>query len=176
MLHRIISRVASALLVAALLAVPATAGAKAHHKRHVARHHVVKHHKATHKSVGRSDNPVEPSHEEPSGDAPSGSDDPVEPSHEPDPAPGPSAQSDDAGTVVSFGEGVLDIELGSGGHVTGRVIQGGTQYACRSLSTGQPVTEGCNASLLTAGRGVHEFSVNYGPAGAWFQRIIIVLP
>jgi hypothetical protein len=174
MLHRIVVRLASALLVAGLLAAPA-ADAKRHHKRH-ARHHVVKKHKAVSKSVGRSDAPAEaPS--EPTQDEPSTAPepDPVEQPSEPDPAPAP-APADDAGVVASFHEGVLDIELGNGGHVIGKVIAGGTQFSCRSASTHETITEGCNASLLHEGQHVHEFSVNYGPAGAWYQRIIIVLP
>jgi hypothetical protein len=184
MLHRIITRLASALLIAALLAIPASADAQTHrhHKRH-ARHHVVKH-KAVSKSTGRSDRlgqePSEPSSDEPAGDAPSGDSgagepDPADTPSEPDPTPPVVEQPADAGVVADFGEGVLDIELNSGGHVVGRLIQGGTQFSCRSASTHETVTEGCNASLLTDGRSVHEFSVNYGPNGAWFQRIIIVL-
>jgi hypothetical protein len=167
MLHRIITRLASALLVAALLAIPASAEAKTHrhHKRH-ARHHVVKH-KAVSKSAGRSDEPIS---QEPTGEP-----DPVETPSEPNPTPPVVEQPADAGVVADFGEGVLDIELNSDGHVVGRVIPGGTQFSCRSASTHETVTEGCNASLLTDGRSVHEFSVNYGPNGAWFQRIIIVL-
>ena len=175
MLHRIITRLASALLVAGLLAAPATAGAKAHHKkRHVARHQVVKH-KAVSKSLGRSDAPqlpAEPAPQEPSHEP--------EPSQEPqpsqDPAPVPPVPAPDAGNVVSFHEGVLDVALGTGGDVVGKVIPGGTQFVCRSAATHEPVVEGCNATLLTPGAALHEFAVNYGPQGAWFQRIIIVLP
>jgi hypothetical protein len=169
MLHRIITRLASALLVAGLLAAPATAGAKAHHKkRQVARHHVVKHKAAT-KSLGRSDAaqpPTEPTPQEPS-QAP-------EPAPQPDPVP--PAPAPDAGNVVSFHEGVLDVALAAGGDVVGKVIPGGTQFICRSAATHEPVVEGCDASLLTPGAAVHEFAVNYGPQGAWFLRIIIVLP
>jgi hypothetical protein len=174
MLHRIITRLASALLVTGLLAAPATAGAKAHHKtRHVARHKVVKH-KAVSKSLGRIDQPqppTEPTPQEASQE---------EPSQEPEPTPQPDpvapAAAPDAGSVVSFHEGVLDVALGTGGDVVGTVIPGGTLFACRSAATHEPVVEGCNASLLTPGAALHEFAVNYGSQGAWFQRIIIVLP
>jgi hypothetical protein len=184
MLHRLITRIASLLLVAGLLAAPAAADAKRHHKHNV-RHHVVKHHRATGKSVGRVEGgstgtePTLPTQEEPpapvSDDPPAeppASDDP--PVQEQPPAP-PVEQPKDAGVVASYGEGALDVELMSGGHVTGKVGQF-TQFSCRSLATGLAVTEGCNASLLTNGRHVHEFTVNYGPEGAWFARIIIVLP
>jgi hypothetical protein len=170
MLHRIITRLASALLVAGLLAAPATAGAKAHHKnRHQARHQVAKH-KATTKSVGRTDEPQHPT--EPSPPAPPH--EPTDPAPHPDPVP--PAPAPDAGNVVSFHEGILDVALGTGGHVVGKVIPGGTQFLCRSATTHEQVVEGCNASLLTPGAALHEFAVNYGPQGAWFQRIIIVLP
>jgi hypothetical protein len=166
----------------------AAADAKRHHKRH-ARHHLVKKSRAVLKSAGRVEQgglsePSEPSHEEPapSDDPPSGGEpgasepDPIEPD-EPNPTPPPGDQpSSDAGVVVSYGEGVLNIELMTDGHVVGKVIPGGTQFSCRSASTHETVTEGCNASLLHAGQHVHEFTVNYGPEGAWFQRIIIVLP
>jgi hypothetical protein len=178
MLHRIITRLASALLVLALLAIPASAVAKTHrHSKRHARHHVVRH-KSVSKSSGRSDEPIvqAPTGDEPSGgDAGAGEPDPVETPSELDPTPPVVEQPTDAGVVADFGEGVLDIALDSDGHVIGRVIPGGTQFSCRSASTHETVTEGCNASLLTDGRSVHEFSVNYGPNGAWFQRIIIVL-
>jgi hypothetical protein len=163
MLHRIATRLATLLLVAGLLAVPATAGAKSHHKRH-ARHHLVNR-SAGAQSVGRSDAPA------PTGPAP------TEPAPtEPAPAPAPPAPSADAGTVASFTDGVLDVALTAGGDVTGKVIPGGTQFSCRSASTGLPVTDGCNASLLQPGASLHEFSVNYASGGAWLQRIIVVLP
>jgi hypothetical protein len=173
---------ATLLLVAGLLAAPPAADAKRHHKRH-ARHHVIKS-RAVLKSEGRVEQgglsePGEPSHEEPTaGDPPAqspASDDP--PTHEePNPTPPPADQpSSDAGVVVSYGEGVLNVELMTGGHVAGKVIPGGTVFSCRSASTHETVTEGCNASLLHEGRHIHEFTVNYGPDGAWFQRIIIVL-
>jgi hypothetical protein len=188
MLHRLITRFATLLLVAGLLAAPAAAGAKRHHKRH-ARHHLVKKSRAVIKSAGRaeqgglSSEPTEPSHEAPapSDDPPSGGEPgsgepgPVEQPQEPGSTPPPAEQPSDAGVVASYGEGVLNVELMPDGHVVGRVIPGGTQFSCRSASTHETVTEGCNASLLTPGRHVHEFTVNYGPAGAWFQRIIIVL-
>jgi hypothetical protein len=180
MLHRIVIRLASALLVAGLLAAPATAGAKKHHKRHVARHHVAKHHSAG-KSLGRTDRPTNPSEPKPSEPAPQPPSH-EEPTNEPDPPTEPTPTDPvpppvhNAGDVASFHEGVLDVELDSGGHVVGRVIAGGTQFVCRSAASHETVVEGCNASLLTMGASLHEFSVNYGPDGAWFQRIIIVLP
>jgi hypothetical protein len=190
MLHRLITRIASLLLVAGLLAAPAAADAKRHHKRHSVRHHLVKHSRAVVKSAGRIEGgtigsePTQPTQEEPppvSDEPPSEppvSDDPPSseepPSEEQPPAP-PVAQPTDAGVVASYGEGALDVELGSGGHVTGKVGQF-TQFSCRSLATGQAVTDSCDASLLTGGRHLHEFTVNYGPEGAWFARIIIVLP
>ena len=175
MLHRLITRIASLLLVAGLLAAPAAADAKRHHQRHHARHHVVKHSRSVVKSSGRIEGgtigtePTQPTQEEPPAPV---SDDP--PTEEQPPAP-PVVQSNDAGVVASYGEGVLDVELMTDGHVTGKVGQF-TQFSCRSLATGQAVAEGCNAALLTSGRHVHEFTVNYGPEGAWFARIIIVLP
>ena len=185
MLHRLITRIASLLLVAGLLAAPAAADAKRHHKRHV-RHHLVKHSRAVVKSAGRIEGgaigsePTQPTQEEPPpvSDEPPVSDDPASseepPSQEQPPAP-PVEQPKDAGVVASYGEGVLDVELTADGHVTGKVGQF-TQFSCRSLATGQAVTDGCDASLLTNGRHVHEFTVNYGPEGAWFARIIVVLP
>ena len=188
MLHRLITRCASLLLVAGLLAAPAAADAKRHHKRH-ARHHLVSKSRAVLKSAGRVEQgglsePSEFSHEEPApsdnspsgGEAGSSEPDPVEHPEEPDPTPPPGDQpSSDAGVVVSYGEGVLNVELMTDGHVVGKVISGGTVFSCRSASTHETVTEGCNASLLQAGRHIHEFTVNYGPDGAWFQRIIVVL-
>ena len=53
MLHRLITRIASLLLVAGLLAAPAAADAKRHHQRHHVRHHLVKHSRAVVKSAGR---------------------------------------------------------------------------------------------------------------------------
>ena len=116
---------------------------------------------------GQAGPSTEPSQSEPAPQEPTGD--------EPTPTPAPATPPQNAGVVASFGEGVLDVELSAGGHVTGKVITGGTQFSCRSASTNETVTDGCNASLLQAGAGVHEFSVNYGPNGAWFQRIIIVL-
>jgi hypothetical protein len=187
MLHRLITRFATLLLVAGLLAAPAAADAKRHHKRH-ARHHLVKKSRAVMKSAGRIEQgalsePSEPSHEEPapSDDPPSheepgaGEPDPVEHPEEPDPTPPGDQPSSDAGVVVSYGEGVLNVELMTDGHVVGKV-GAGTVFSCRSASTHETITEGCNASLLHAGLHVHEFTVNYGPEGAWFARIIIVLP
>ena len=190
MLHRLITRCASLLLVAGLLAAPAAADAKRHHKRHT-RHHLVKKSRAVLKSAGRVEQgglsePSEPSHEEPTaGDGPAEnpvSDDP--PTHEepgdggqeptPTPPPADDPANANAGVVVSFGEGVLNVELNSGAHVIGKV-GAGTVFTCRSASTHETITEGCNSSLLRAGRGLHEFAVGYGPDGAWFQRIIIVL-
>jgi hypothetical protein len=181
MLHRLITRFATLLLVAGLLAAPAAANAKRHHKRH-ARHHLVKKSRAVIKSAGRVEQggltqPTEPT--EPSHETPAPSEDPpsAEQPQEPDPTPPPAVeQPSDAGVVASYGDGVLDVELMTDGHVVGRVIPGGTQFSCRSASTHETVTEGCNASLLHAGQHVHEFTVNYGPEGAWFARIIIVLP
>jgi hypothetical protein len=172
MLHRLIARLASLLLVAGLLAAPAAADAKRHHKRHHVRHHLVKNSRSAVKSAGRIEGGTldEPSHEVPTaGDPPAenpGSDDP--------PTPPVVEQPTDAGVVVSYGESVLNVELMTDGHVIGRVVDG-TQFSCRSAATNAPITEGCNASLLTSGRHVHEFTVNYGPNGAWFQRLIFVL-
>jgi hypothetical protein len=184
MLHRLITRIASLLLVAGLLAAPAAADAKRHHNRHHVRHHLVKHSRAVVKSAGRiaggviGSEPTEPISDDPPAEPPVSGDPPSQqepPSQEEPPAPPVVEQPKDAGVVASYGEGVLDIELTAGGHVTGRVGPG-TQFSCRSLATGQPVADGCNASLLTNGRHVHEFTVNYGPEAAWFARIIIVLP
>ena len=185
MLHRLITRIASLLLVAGLLAAPAAAGAKRHHQRHHARHHVAKKSRAVVKSAGRIEGgalsePNEPSHEEPPASDPPAenpvSDDPPaqeQPQEPESPAP-PVEQVKDAGVVASYGEGVLNIELMTDGHVVGKVGDG-TQFSCRSAATNAVITEGCNASLLTNGRHVHEFTVNYGPNGAWFARLIFVL-
>lgn len=164
MLHRIATRLAMFLLVAGLLAIPATAGAKRQPRRH-ARHHLVRRHAAS-TSAGRSDAPApsEPAPSEPSGSDPT-----------PPPAPVP-APTPDAGVVTTYANGVLDVTLTAGGDVSGRVIPGGTQFSCRSASTGQPVTAGCDAGLLRAGASLHEFSVNYAAGGAWFQRIVVILP
>src|SRR6185312_17538949 len=123
-----------------------------------ARHHLVKKSGSVVKSVGRVEGgaigepaPTEPPHEDPP---------PVDPPQEPAPPAPPVEQPKDAGVVASYGEGVLNIELTTDGHVAGKVGPG-TQFSCRSASTNAPVTEGCNASLLTSGRHVHEFTVNY---------------
>jgi hypothetical protein len=186
MLHRLIARIASLLLVAGLLAAPAAADAKRHHPRHHARHHVVKKSRAVVKSAGRvegsslSEEPNEPSHEEPPAsdppaENPVSDDPPVEQQpQEPEPPAPPVEQPKDAGVVASYGEGVLNVELMTDGHVVGKVGDG-TQFSCRSAATNAVITEGCNASLLTNGRHVHEFTVNYGPNGAWFSRLIFVL-
>lgn len=181
MLHRLITRIASLLLVAGLLAAPAAADAKRHHKRH----HLVTKSRAVIKSAGRIEGgmlsePNEPSHQEPPASDPPAenpvSDDPPaeEQPQEPEPPAPPVEQPKDAGVVASYGEGVLNIELMADGHVVGRVGDG-TQFSCRSAATNSVTTEGCNASLLTNGRHVHEFTVNYGPNGASFTRLIFVL-
>jgi len=181
MLHRLIARIASLALVAGLLAVPAAANAKHHATRHHARHHLVKKTRSVVKSAGRVEGGTigEPTHNEPSEPAPTEppheDPPPVDPPQEPAPPAPPVEQPKDAGVVASYGEGVLNIELTTDGHVAGKVGPG-TQFSCRSASTNAPVTEGCNASLLTNGRHVHEFTVNYGPEGAWFARLIFVLP
>jgi hypothetical protein len=112
---------------------------------------------------------------DPPAENPVSDDPPVEQQpQEPEPPAPPVEQPNDAGVVASYGEGVLNIELMTDGHVVGKVGDG-TQFSCRSAATNAVISEGCNASLLTNGRHVHEFTVNYGPNGAWFARLIFVL-
>ncbi len=119
-----IFRLAAALsALVALVAVPG-ALAKSTHKHHPRAHH---------RSATKSDKTTVKTNEHTSSEHPGGSTTPSGDSGDSHPTPTPPAPPADAGTVVSFTDGVLTITLTGGGTLTGAVPPG-TPVICRPVN------------------------------------------